>query len=177
MGSANAHPERIERMKTKRLQLDWSYQDIVDKVLDAGDITSISTVKRVFASGSESRNFKEATLQPIEKALGLLEENKSTQTSPNQQDLYAVIMEQHQQLKDVLKTSRMKDVSIFYLLGLISIYLIVDKAIPTVGWYRGDFSVGWVLKAVAIGAFVVVSVVYLFIKRRKQNSKGGTDEM
>jgi hypothetical protein len=62
--------EIIVQLKQIRIERNLSLQDVHDLVLDAGGYTSFSSVKRVFAEGSEKQGFRyHDTIQPIARAL------------------------------------------------------------------------------------------------------------
>ena len=66
----------IEQLKTVRQEKGLSYQDIVDKCAENEEYVSLSTVKRVFAAGSETASFKyDTTIQPIARVVLDLYEN------------------------------------------------------------------------------------------------------
>lgn len=68
--------EIIVQLKQIRKERDLSLQDVHDLVLSAGGYLSLSSVKRVFAEGSEKQNFRyQDTIQPIVRGLlGVTEE-------------------------------------------------------------------------------------------------------
>ena len=68
--------ELILQLKEVKTARSLSCQDILDLILEAGGYTSLSTVKRVFAEGSENQSFRfKETLQPIASVLlGVREE-------------------------------------------------------------------------------------------------------
>ena len=66
---AHAH-EIILRLKQIFEGSDLTYQDVIDLVEANGDTTSMTTVRRLFADGSENAKFSwRSTIQPIAKAL------------------------------------------------------------------------------------------------------------
>jgi uncharacterized small protein (DUF1192 family) len=66
----NGTREIIAQLHAARRQAGLSYQDIVDKTAEIGKPVSMSTVKRVFSSGSEQYDFRyESTIQPIAEAV------------------------------------------------------------------------------------------------------------
>lgn len=175
MGQPMVYSERIKRIKEARAQKAWSLQTLTDKVLDNGDVTSLSTVKRICSEGSEDKKFKSSTLEPIEKALGLLDEIKTPAMTPVSEEFYhAVIRELHSQLKDVRSGSRMKDIAIAFLVGLQFVILVLDRVNPNVGWYQPGATSGWKLIATLFGCFCVVAAAY-FVYRKfaaKRNTQG-----
>lgn len=70
--------EIIEQLKQIKFEKELSVQDIHDMVKAAGFYTSPSTIRRVFAEGSENQNFRyQDTIQPIVQVLiGVREEGE-----------------------------------------------------------------------------------------------------
>ena len=70
--------EIIEQLKQIKFEKELSVQDIYDMVKAAGFYTSPSTIRRVFAEGSENQNFRyQDTIQPIVQVLiGVREEGE-----------------------------------------------------------------------------------------------------
>lgn len=68
--------EIILQIKQIREERDLSLQDVHDLVRNAGFYTSLSSIKRVFADGSEKQHFRyQDTIHPIVRALlGVTEE-------------------------------------------------------------------------------------------------------
>ena len=168
MSQANFHPERVAKMKERRQQLGWSCQLVTDKVLEAGDITSLGTVKRVMCAGSEGLRFKNSTLYPIEKALGLLDEKAVPAIPPATEEFYrSIIQEQNNQIKEANRTNKVKDGAIVFLLAVLFGYLFMDLITPGLGWYHPHNATGWIIKAVLLTAFVGAAIVYTLIKRNR----------
>lgn len=166
MGQPMVYPERIKRIKETRIQKGWSLQTLADKVLDNGDITSLSTVKRICAEGAEDKKFKSSTLEPVEKALGLLDEIEAPAIAPVNEEFYhAVIRELHSQLKEIRSGSRMKDIAIAFLVGLQFIILVMDRVNPSVGWYQPGATSGWKIIATLFGCFCAAVVAYFLYRR------------
>ena len=62
--------ELILKLKAVKEERGLTHQDVLDLVEANNDSTSMSSVRRVFAEGSENHSFNfRATLQPISKAL------------------------------------------------------------------------------------------------------------
>ena len=172
MSQAMLHPERVAKMKERRQQLGWSCQLVTDKVLDAGDITSLGTVKRVMRSDSETLRFKNSTLYPIEKALGLLDEKAVPVIPPVNEEFYhSIIQEQNNQLKEAHRTNKVKDGAIVFLLTGLFGYLFVDLITPGIGWYSPEDATGWIIKAVLLLAFVIAAVAYTMFNRHRLQKK------
>ena len=68
--------ELIIQLKQIRKERNLSLQDVLDLVIASGGYTSLSSVKRVFAEGSENQNFRyQETIRPIARGLlGVTEE-------------------------------------------------------------------------------------------------------
>lgn len=68
--------EIILQLKQIRYERELSVQDVHDMVVEAGFATSFSSVRRVFADGSENHNFRyQDTIKPIAQVLiGVTEE-------------------------------------------------------------------------------------------------------
>ncbi len=75
----------ILQLKTIKEDRDLTNQDILDMVIASGGTTSPSTVRRLFAEGSENESFNfRATIQPISKVmLALVESEKVTEVDEN----------------------------------------------------------------------------------------------
>lgn len=62
--------EIILQMKTIKEELNLSNQDILEMVEANGEVTSPTSVRRVFAEGSENKSFNfRTTIQPIFRAM------------------------------------------------------------------------------------------------------------
>ena len=176
MGQPMVYPERIKRIKEARTEKGWSLQTLTDKVLDNGDITSLSTVKRVCTEGAEEKKFKSSTLEPIEKALGLLDEITTPAIAPTNEEFYqAVIRELHSQLKESRSGSRMKDIAIAFLMCFHFVMLVLDRVTPGVGWYQPGNAFGWQMKAAVLVGFCFAAAGY-FIYRKFAVKNGGRHE-
>ena len=70
--------EIILQLKTIKAEQNLTNQDILDMVEASGGVTSISSVRRVFAEGSENQSFSfRNTIQPISRVmLGTTEPTK-----------------------------------------------------------------------------------------------------
>lgn len=70
--------EVVLQLKQVREEKGYSLQKILDMTLEAGGNISMTTVRRVFADGSEDQNFRyEDTIQPIAAALLAVEASGS----------------------------------------------------------------------------------------------------
>lgn len=172
MSQAMLYPDRVAKLKDRRQQLGWSCQFITDKVLDAGDITSVATVKRIMSAGSEEFRFKDSTLLPIEKALGLLDAKAIPTIPPATEEFYhSIIQDQNEQLKEARKTNKVQSLAIAFLLTVLFSYLFMDLITPGVGWYREESATGWIIKAVLLFAFVLAACIYSLLKRHRLQKK------
>lgn len=61
----------IEKLRKAKEQKGYTYQRIVDESEKLGNAVSLSTVKRVFAPGSDPAGFNPATLHAIAQVLGV----------------------------------------------------------------------------------------------------------
>ena len=77
----------ITQLKQVRKEKGYSYQYIVDECERIGHSRSMSTVKRVFAEGSEEMGFRYSTLKPIARVVLDLDEDTANKTaSPDEAD-------------------------------------------------------------------------------------------
>lgn len=77
----------IAQLKQVRIEKHYTYQYIVDSCEKLGYSVSMSTVRRVFADGSEEQGFRFATLRPIARVvLDLDEAGRSKSASPDEAD-------------------------------------------------------------------------------------------
>lgn len=166
MGQPMVYSERIRRIKEARVKKGWSLQTLTDKVLDNGDITSLSTVKRICAEGAEDKKFKSSTIEPIERALGLLDETAPPAVAPVSEEFYhSVIRELHSQIKEIRSGSRMKDIAIAILVAFQFVVLVLDRLNPNAGWYQPGATSGWKLKSAIFAIFCFAAAGY-FIYRK-----------
>lgn len=175
MGQPMVYPERIKRIKEARIKKGWSLQTLTDKVLDNGDITSLSTVKRICAEGAEDKKFKISTLEPVEKALGLLDEIEAPAIAPVNEEFYhAVIRELHSQLKDIRSGSRMKDIAIAFLVGFQFVMIVLDRINPNVGWYQPGATSGWKMKVALFACFCIAAAAWFLYRKfaAKKDTQG-----
>lgn len=74
----------ILQLKTIKEDKDLSCQDILEMVEASGGVTSMSTVRRVFAEGSENQNFSyRNTIQPISRAMLAVDETEKVADVPD----------------------------------------------------------------------------------------------
>lgn len=160
MGQPMVYEERIKRIKKRKEERGWSNQALVDKTIDAGGVTSLSTVKRICAEGSEEKKFKSSTLEPIERALGLLDEEKPI--SPVTETFYhAAIRELNAQLKASRKAHTAKNLALIFLMVYELVKIIYDRLYIYGGWYTPENKHIWYMYATAFGAYCIVMLVYM----------------
>ena len=134
--------ELVRRLKHERIEQGMTYDDIAVATESLGTAVSSSSIRRVFADGSESREFRlETTLIPIAKVLLDEEEVKQVcEGHTKHSDLVEMLSDQAVYLK---KAIRRKDRIIMILsislvivvVGVIGI-LIYDKLNSNVGWFQ-----------------------------------------
>lgn len=99
--------EIIIQLKQIRKERDLSLQDVQDLVAAAGGYTSFSSIRRVFAEGSENQSFRyQDTIQPIVRALlGVTEETpENNDITANEIDaLKNVILLKDSMIQDLRK--------------------------------------------------------------------------
>ena len=77
----------ILKLKQVRIQKGYTYQYIVDECERNGYSVSMSTVKRIFAEGSEEMGFRYSTIRPVAVVvLGLDEVERSEAPTPDEAD-------------------------------------------------------------------------------------------
>ena len=96
--------EIILQLKTIKEDTDLTNQEILEMVEASGGITSISTIRRVFAQGSEYENFSyRNTIQPISHALlAISEPEKVTDVDENVLQAQLDALKQVAELKDAM---------------------------------------------------------------------------
>ena len=117
----------ISQLKQIRKQKEYSYQRIVDECESIGQSVSLSTVKRVFADGSEDMGFRYSTIRPIAVAiLGLDEVTRSEAPTQDEADaLRTVIAIKDKQIDDLHRTIAEKSAEIARLNKIID--CLIDK--------------------------------------------------
>lgn len=164
MSQALHYPERINRLREAKAEQDLSCQQIVDLVIADGGITSLSTVKNVFAANAAERKFKDITLAPIEKALGIIKTAPASTLPPATEEFYhGIIRELNGRLKDSEHELKAKDAAIGFLIALQFVWLIIDVATPGSGWFGSDAGYVWILK---LGILLIFCIAYLIIRRK-----------
>lgn len=96
----------IIHLKEVRKQKEYTYQYIVDECERNGYSVSMSTVKRVFAEGSEDMGFRYSTIRPIAVVvLGLDEVEQNEAVTPDEAGaLRAIIAIKDKQIEDLHHT-------------------------------------------------------------------------
>lgn len=104
----------ISKLKQVRLQKEYTYQYIVDECERSGFAVSMSTVKRIFADGSEDMGFRYSTVRPVAVVvLGLDEVERSEAPTPDEADaLRTIIAIKDKQIEDLHRTISEKSVEI-----------------------------------------------------------------
>ena len=104
----------ISKLKQVRLQKEYTYQYIVDECERNGYSVSMSTVKRIFADGSEDMGFRYSTVRPVAVVvLGLDEVERSEAPTPDEADaLRTIIAIKDTQIEDLHRTISEKSVEI-----------------------------------------------------------------
>lgn len=170
MGQAMLYPERIAALHLRKSELGKSCQDIVDDVLDAGEYTSLGTVKKVFSKDAAEKRFKNSSLVPIEQALGIADVKAVQAVAPLTEEFYQrIIRELNQQLKVSRAAHFWKNIAIVFLVAVLGILLLADRLSPDRGWYRSAGAGVWYVLAGLLLAFCVAALVfYLYQKRKKK---------
>ena len=111
----------IIHLKEVRKQRGYSYQYIVDGCERGGYSVSMSTVKRVFAEGSEEMGFRYSTLRPIAiVVLGLDEVTRNEAATPDEAGaLRAIIAIKDKQIEDLHHTLSEKTAEVVRLTKII----------------------------------------------------------
>lgn len=152
-------PNRIKRLKAERIKQGLTYQDIVDRTLEAQEYVSINTVYRIFKKGSEEVGFRDSTLRHIEKALGI-DDSAEPSLEPKPELLERIIKEMNLQLKASRRAHAWKNAAIAFLTVLLAALLAVDRVLPEVGWYGTAGTAAWWIIAALLAAFVVAVAAY-----------------
>lgn len=160
--------ERIRRIRAEKERRGWSAQRVADEALKNGDDIAPSTIKNMASPNGESMSFKESSLLIVERALGLTGEAPTI--APKTEEFYQqIIQDQAAQLKECRRIDRLKNIAIGVLLTFHSIMLLVDRANPAVGWYRGSgHSLGWSVKAMLVILFIAVALTFMVRRRKKK---------
>lgn len=111
----------IIHLKEVRKQKSYTYQYIVDECERIGFSVSMSTVKRVFAEGSEDMGFRYSTIRPIAiVVLGLEEVEQNEAITPDEADaLRALIAIKDKQIEDLHRTLSEKTAEVVRLTKII----------------------------------------------------------
>ena len=169
MGQAQPYPERIRRIKARKETMRISYQDIVDRVFENGEITSLGTVKKVFSLGSEEKNFKDITLLPIERVLGLLDEEEEAPLSPGTEKFYQdIIREQNESIKHNTSLLMIKNFFLAVLIAYEAVKVIYDRIYLDAGWFTPENPVGWFFSVGFLVVFILAYIVMSLYTRKKK---------
>lgn len=121
--------ERILELKRLRLEQGLTYQDIVSHCEAHGEAVSLSTVKRVFAKGSEDGYFRQdTTLDPIARVLKGVE---TEDTEPKGDLLEKLIQDQSVSLewyKETLGAARRRERTMLFIIAVlvVALYGMID---------------------------------------------------
>lgn len=104
----------IAQLKHVRQQKGYSSQYIVDECERIGCSVSLSTVKRIFAEGSEDMGFRYSTVRPVAVVvLGLDVVERNEAATPDEADaLRTLIAIKDKQIEDLHRTISEKTVEI-----------------------------------------------------------------
>ena len=104
----------ILKLKQVRIQKGYTYQYIVDECERNSYSVSMSTVKRIFADGSEDMGFRYSTVRPVAVVvLGLDEVERSEAPTPDEADaLRTIIAIKDTQIEDLHRTISEKSIEI-----------------------------------------------------------------
>lgn len=80
-------------LKQVRMEKGLSYQDIVERCKTIGQYVSLSTVKRIFAAGSEDQSFRYASIQPIVDVLLGVEYKQEEEDSESESEALRSVVE------------------------------------------------------------------------------------
>lgn len=121
--------ERILELKRLRLEQGLTYQDIVSHCEAHGEAVSLSTVKRVFAKGSEDGYFRQdTTLDPIARVLKGVE---TEDTEAKGDLLEKMIQDQSVSLewyKETLGAARRRERAMLFIIAVlvVALYGMID---------------------------------------------------
>ena len=103
--------EIILQLKTIKEDKDLTNQEILEMVEASGGVTSISTIRRVFAQGSENESFSyRNTIQPISHALlAISEPEKVADVDENVLQAQLDALKQVAELKDAMIADLQKE--------------------------------------------------------------------
>ena len=80
-------------LKKVRIEKNLSYQDIVDRCESIGKHVSLTTVKRLFAPGSEDQYFRYTSIQPVVDVLLGVEYQQEEEDSESESDALRSVVE------------------------------------------------------------------------------------
>lgn len=117
----------ILKLKQVRIQKGYTYQYIVDECEHSGFAISMSTVKRLFAEGSEDMGFRYSTIRPIAiVVLGLDEVERTESPTPDEADaLRTIIAIKEKQIEDLHRAVSDKNSEI------VRLNKIIDRLLET----------------------------------------------
>ena len=104
--------ELIRQMKTIKESNEITYPRIIERMEKNGRVVSLTTLRRVFAEGSEANaaNFSyENTLMPIAEVLLNVEDVPTPEDSPNAQQIEALKAVVHCQNEEIARLHDLKE--------------------------------------------------------------------
>lgn len=109
MSRAAKTADMVKILKAVRDEYGYSYQNIFDKVEAAGEYVSMSSIRRVFADGSENQNFRyEDVIRPLARALLGVDEVTKTPDPKNKEQRE----EYYLQIEGLKTAVELKDIKI-----------------------------------------------------------------
>lgn len=148
----------ISALKQARNECGLTVQDVYNIAIEMGETISLTTVKRIFAEGSERQNFRYIdSLAPIERTLAAYKAEKAASELPPN----ALATQFREQIDYLKRESEKKDqmiarrskviiilaAALVLLMLAIIIVLFIDVINPDVGWFRGLSAIGGVASA------------------------------
>ena len=104
--------ELIRQMKTIKESNEITYPRIIERMEKNGRVVSLTTLRRVFAEGSEANaaNFSyENTLMPIAEVLLNVEDVPTPEDAPNAQQIEALKAVVHCQNEEIARLHELKE--------------------------------------------------------------------
>ena len=104
--------ELIRQMKTIKESNEITYPRIIERMEKNGRVVSLTTLRRVFAEGSETNaaNFSyENTLMPIAEVLLNVEDVPTPEDAPNAQQIEALKAVVHCQNEEIARLHELKE--------------------------------------------------------------------
>lgn len=143
----------ISSLKQIRSECGLTIQDVYNIAIEMGETISLSTVKRIFADGSERQNFRYIdSLAPIERALSAYKAEKAAAELPanalaTQYQKQIDYLKQEIEKKDKMISQRSRltliliAALVLFMLAVI-VVLFIDVVNPNIGWFRALEAIG-----------------------------------